>query len=137
MVTGTFLEMVWSHHELKNPCFERVKNAFFTFLQIFEWESWNHTLRSEAKPSKQFKSKFGHRNLLRKWFWSYLEPKNECCERLNRTVLSLCKFLSDEVETVSWESETKYWKLFKSESGHSNLLRKWFWSYLQLKKECS
>ena len=81
----------WSYHELKNPCSERVKNAFFTFLQIFEWDSWNHILRSEPKPSKQSKSKFGHRKLLRKWFWSYLKPKNECCERLKRTVLSFLK----------------------------------------------
>ena len=48
-----------------------------------------------------------------------------------------CKFLSDEVETIFWESEAKHSKLFKSKFGHRKLLRKWFWSYLELKNECS
>ena len=50
-----------------------------------------------AKRSKLFKSKFGHRNLLRKWFWSYLEPKNECCECLKRAFLSF-------VQSFEWRS---------------------------------
>ena len=44
-------------------------------------------------------------------------------------------FLSDEVETICKESEAKLSKLFKSKFGHRKLLRKWFWSYLYLKKE--
>ena len=48
-----------------------------------------------------------------------------------------CKFLSDEVETIFWESEAKRSELFKSKFGHRKLLRKWFWSYLELKNECS
>ena len=48
-----------------------------------------------------------------------------------------CKFLSDEVETIFWESEAKCSKLFRSKFGHRKLLRKWFWSYLELKNECS
>ena len=47
-----------------------------------------------------------------------------------------CKFLSDEVETIFWESEAKRSELFKSKFGHRKLLRKWFWSYLELKNEC-
>ena len=47
------------------------------------------------------------------------------------------KLLSDEVETILWESEAKCSTLFKSEFGHRKLLRKSFWRYLQLKKECS
>ena len=52
-------------------------------------------------------------------------------------VLVFCKFWSDEVETVFWESKAKCSKLFKSKFGHRKLLRKWFWSYLELKNECS
>ena len=37
-----------------------------------------------------------------------------------------CKFLSDEVETVFWENNTKRSKVFKSKFGHRALLRKWF-----------
>ena len=48
-----------------------------------------------------------------------------------------CKFLSDEVETIFWESEAKRSKLFKSKFGYRKLLRKWFWSYIELKNECS
>ena len=34
------------------------------------------------------------------------------------------KFLSDEAETVFWESEAKRLKLFQSKFGHRKLLRK-------------
>ena len=47
------------------------------------------------------------------------------------------KFLSDEVETIFSKSKAKRSKLFKEQFGHSKLLRKWFWSYLELKNECS
>ena len=47
------------------------------------------------------------------------------------------KLLTDEVETILWESEAKCSTLFKSEFGHRKLLRRWFWRYLELKKECS
>ena len=49
----------------------------------------------------------------------------------------LCKSLSDEVETVFYESKAERSKLFKSKFGHRKRLRKWFWSYLELKNECS
>ena len=48
-----------------------------------------------------------------------------------------CKFLRDEAETVFWESETKPSKVFKSKFGHTQLLRKSFSSYVELKNECS
>ena len=45
----------------------------------------NHAVKSifwesPANPSKLFKSKYGHKNLLKKWFWR----ENECCERLRK-----------------------------------------------------
>ena len=101
-----------------NFCSEEVETIF--------WES-------EAKRSKRFKSKIGYRKLLGKSFGSYLQLKNECFERLKR---SFFKFLSSEVETISWESEPNRSKLFESKFGHRKLLRKWFWSYLELKNEC-
>ena len=48
-----------------------------------------------------------------------------------------CKFLSDKVEIIFWENEAKHSKLFKSKFGHKKLLRKWFWSYLELKDKGS
>ena len=46
-----------------------------------------------------------------------------------------CKFLSDRVETVFWESEAKASKLFKLKFGHKNLPRKQFWSFLKLSNQ--
>ena len=47
-----------------------------------------------------------------------------------------CWFLSDELEAIFWKSEGKHSKLFQSTFSHKKLLRKWFRSYLELKKEC-
>ena len=65
-------------------------------------------------------------------------PKFFQKERLKRAFLRFfCKFLSDEVEIVFWEGEAKRSKLFISKFGHRKVLRKWFWSYLDLKNESS
>ena len=60
-------------------------SVFLRFLsdkvEIILWEG-------EAKRSRLFKSKFRYRKLVRKWFWSYLERKNECFERLKRAFFS-------------------------------------------------
>ena len=56
---------------------------------------------SEAKHSKPFKSKLYHRKLVRKWFWSYLEPQNECSERLKREFFSFFKFLVTKLKPFS------------------------------------
>ena len=73
----------------------------------------------------------------------FLENGFEATLRSKMNVVSIskgrfsffCKFLSDEVETISWKSEPKRSKLFKSKFGHRKLLRKWVWSYLELKSE--
>ena len=72
---------------------------------------------------------------------SFLENYLEAISSSKTNVLSVgkglfsvfCKFLSDEVETISWESEPNRSKLFKSRFGQRNLLIKWFWRYLDLK----
>ena len=45
------------------------------------------------------------------------------------------QFLNDEVETIFWKSKAKCLKLFKSKSGQRNLLRKWFWSFVELRNQ--
>ena len=116
----------WSFLELKNKYCGRLKIAFFYHF----WES-------EARCSKLFKFKVGHRMHSRKWLWSYLELKTDCSECLKKTLLSYCEVLGDEVETTSWKSDAKRQKLFKLKFGYKKLLRKWFWSYSELKNECS
>ena len=62
-----------------------------------------------------FKSKFHHKNLFRKSFWSNLELKSECCQRLKSAFFSFfCTFLSDKVETIFSE------KVKQSIESHSN-----------------
>ena len=76
---------------------------------------------------------------------SFLENNFEATLSSKTNVLSVwkkhfsifCKFLIDEVETIFRESEAKRSKLFKSKFGRRKFLRKWFWSYLELKNECS
>ena len=46
-------------------------------IETFFWES-------EVKCSKLSNSKLSRKNLLSKWFWSNLELKNECSERLKK-----------------------------------------------------
>ena len=46
---------------------------------------------SEGKRSRLFKSDFRYRKLVRKWFWSYLEFKSGCSERLKRAFLRFFK----------------------------------------------
>ena len=58
------------------------KNHISVFGKFLSDEVETIFKESEAKLSKLFKSKFGHRKLLRKWFSSYLELKNECSECL-------------------------------------------------------
>ena len=60
------------------------KGHFSVFCKFLSYEVETIFRESEAKHLRLFKSKFGHRKLIRKWFWSYLELKNECCERLKR-----------------------------------------------------
>ena len=63
-------------------------------VELFFWEN-------ETKCSSLHKSKFGHMKLFRKWFWGYLELKNECPERLERAFFSFLHFFD-------WRS----WNLF-------------------------
>ena len=78
--------------------------------KIFKFDGFEATLRSKANVV----------NLV-KCFWSNLELK---VWKGHFSVF--CKFLSDEVETIFWESEAKRSKLFKSKFGYRKLLRKWF-----------
>ena len=60
-----------------------VSNRHFSiFCKFLSGEVETILWKSEPKHSKLFKSKFGHRKLLRKWVLSYLELKNQCCEHL-------------------------------------------------------
>ena len=77
------------------------------------------------------------RTFLENGFGATLSSKANLLSVWKKHFSVFCKFLSDEVETIFWESEAKHSKLLKSKFDHRKLLRKWFWSYLELKNECS
>ena len=77
------------------------KRLFAVFWKFLSDEVKTIFWESEGKRSKLFKSKFGHKKLLRKWFRSYLELKNKCYERLKRAFFSF-------LQIFGWQS----WNLF-------------------------
>ena len=76
-------------------------------------------------------------NLSSNVFEATLSSKTNVLSIWKKHFSVFCKFLSDEVETVFWENETERSEVFKLKFGYRKLLRKWFWSYLELKNECS
>ena len=76
------------------------KGKFLVFCNFWVMKLKPFFGKVRQNIKKQFKSKSGHRNLLRKWFWGYLELKNECSERLKGACFSFCKCLSDEKKLV-------------------------------------
>ena len=53
MVHGKHFRKCFQSNPVKPECSELLKRAFFSFLQIFEWWSWNQFL---GKWSKEFKT---------------------------------------------------------------------------------
>ena len=76
-------------------------------------------------------------SFLKNGFEATWSPKTNVLSVWRWHFSAFCIFLSEEVETILWKSEAKHSKLFKSKLGHKKLLRKWFWSYLDHKNECS
>ena len=101
----------------------------FQLFASCEWQSWSHFLGKWGKGLIMG-------SFSRKWFWGYLELKNECSERLKRVFFSFLHILSDNVETVFWEWESEPSKPFKFKIGKRKLFRKCFGSALEIKNEC-
>ena len=68
-------------------------------------------------------------------FEATLSPKRNVVSVWEGPFSVFSNVLGDEVETIFWKTQAKRSKLFKSKLGHSKLIRKWFWSYLELKHE--
>ena len=81
------------------------KGHFSVFCKFLSYEVETIFRESEAKRLRLFKSKFGHKKLIRKWFRSYLELKNECCERLKRAFFSFLQVF----EWRSWNHFQGKW----------------------------
>ena len=82
------------------------KKHFSIFWKCLSDEVETIFRESEAKRSKLFKSKFGRRKFVRKWFWSYLELESECSERLKKPYFSF-------LQMFEWRS----WNRFLGKGG--------------------
>ena len=97
-------------------------------------------LKSLSGKVKQILQSYLNQNLvierlLENSFEATLKSKTNVVSIWKGRFWIFCKFWSDEVETILRKSEPKRSKLFKSKFGHRKLLRKWVWSYLELKSE--
>ena len=112
LVIGNFLENGFkASFSSKTSVLSLWKGHFTVFCRFLRDQVETIFRESEAKHSKLFKSKFGHRKLLRKWFWSYLELKNECCQCFKRAFFN---FL-ETFEWQSWNHFVKKWaRAFKT-----------------------
>ena len=79
------------------------KGHFSVFCKLLSDEVERVSSENEAKHSKQLKSRCSHKKLVRNWFWSYLELKNGCSERLKRAFL---RFL----QNFDWRSGKRFLK---------------------------
>ena len=86
------------------------KKHFSIFCKFLSYEVETIFRESEAMRSKLFKSQFGRRKFVRKWFWSYLKLENECFEGLKRacfTFLQIFKWRSWNRFQGKWEKVLK------------------------------
>ena len=117
----------WNELEIKNECHEHLviesflensfeapwgqkwifwafqNSIFLVFCKFFIDEFQTIIRENEARHQKLFKSKFGHRNLPREWFWSFFQLKNEYCGRFKIALFrffGFCKVLIHEGGTA-------------------------------------
>ena len=132
---------------LKLPWAEkRMFWAFEKCISQFFADFWVTKLKPFSGKVTQSVQNYLNQNLvvrgfLQNGFESFLSSETNVLSIWKGHFSVLCKFLSDEVETVFWEREAKRSKLFKSKFeskfGYMDLLRKCFWSNLELKSKCS
>ena len=112
LVIGSFLENGFEATlSSKTNVLSVWKEHFSVVCKFFSGEVETVFREREANCSNLFKSKFWHKYLLRKWFWSNLELKNEYCERLKRTFSSFLQIF----KWGSWNHlQGKWGKAFKT-----------------------
>ena len=138
LIIGSLLESdsqaIWSS---KMNVLRVWKVYFSVFCKFLNDEVKTVIWEGGAKHLKLSKSNFGDKNFLQNGFEVALSLKTNFLSLSKSLFWVFCKFLSDEVKTVFWESETMRPKVFKSKVDHRKSLKKWFSNYLELKNECS
>ena len=102
LIIGNFLENSFETiSSSKTNVLSVWKGLFSVFCRFLIDEVQTIFWESQAKHQILFKSKFGHRKLLRKRSWSHLELKNECSERLKRAFFSF-------LQVFGWRSWNRF-----------------------------
>ena len=112
------------------------KGYFSVFCRFLSDKVETILWESEAKHSKLLNQNLVIGSFFENDFEATLSSKTNVVSIWKEHFSVFCKSLSNEVETIFWESKAKRSKLFKSKFGHRKLLRKWFWGYVELKSEC-
>ena len=115
--------------------FEKSILQFFPSFWVTKFKLFSGKVRQGVKS--YWNQNLVIRTFLENSFRTTLSSKTNLLSVWKKHFSVFCKFLSDEVETIFRESEAKWSKLFKSKFACRKLLRKYFWSYLELKNECS
>ena len=131
LVIGTsakkVLKLSWSK---KRMFWAFEKSIFQYFLNL--WVTKLKPFLEEARQSlyNYLNQSLARANFLDNGFEATFSSKTMVLKVWKNGFSHFCKSLTDEVETIFWESETKRSKLFKSKFGHGKLSRKLFWKYL-------
>ena len=118
--------------------FRAFENSIFQFFASF-WVTNFKWFSGKVKQSIQdsLNQTFVIGSFLEKRFGDTMTSKMNIVSVLKQHYSVFCRFLSDKVEIYFWKSEAKHSKLLKSKFGYKNLHRKWIWSNLGIKNECS
>ena len=113
--------------------FEEIIFQFFMNFSLTKLKSFLEKVRQSIQSYLNQHLVIG--SLLKSSFEATFSWKTNVVSVWNGHFSCFCKFLIDKVETILWEIEAKRLILFKLELCHTKLLRKWFWSYLELKNK--
>ena len=117
--------MLWA---LKQGIFQ-----IFSIIWVTKLKSFSGKVRPSVENCLNLNLVIG--SLLGNRFEATLSSKTKVLSIWKVHYSVFCKYLRDEIKTIFWESGGKRWKLFNSKFGHRKILKKWFWSYLELKNE--
>ena len=118
--------MFWA---FQKSIFQLFANFWVTKLKPFSW-NMRQTIQN------YFNQTLVIGNFLENGFEATLSWKANVLSAYKCHFSVFPKALRDKVPTFFSKPERKRSELSKSKLGHMNLLEKWFWSYLELKKEC-
>ena len=134
MVIGNFLKKDFRTTLRSQTSVVSIWNQHFpVFCKFLSNEVETIFWESEAKRSRLFKSRFGCRSFLENGLEGTLNWDTNVISVWKEHFLVFCKLLSDEVEIIFWEIETKRSKLLESKFGHRQRVRKWCWIYVEPK----